>query len=256
MFISLSAFSGLLSMSGSSLIIYHILRGGRNRISKIRNRLVLGMSMVDILYSAAFGLSIIPSPQETSCSIGMGNLSTCTVQGFFMQFGMAVPAYNAMISIYFLMTIRYNVGQEIMARRYEPFMHAYALIPPLITAIIGATNKLFFNEIAPCWVGDICISHGTCEQKWGAEYGDGKWLVVCTNIFTGTNLVVASACMPIIYMGLQEINKSMRRHGFRTSTYTVVQNRRPNQVEFAANEYKKQAFLYFALLFYLCFRLI
>jgi len=245
-FISVSAFSGFLSLSGSSLIIYHILRGGRNRLSRIRNRLVLGMSIVDVFYSAAFGLSIIPSPQVTSCSIGMGNLSTCTAQGFFMHLGMAVPAYNAMLSLFFLMTICYNMDQNTIVRTYEPFMHAYAVLPPLITAIIGAKKKLFFNEIAPCWVGDICRSLGTCEEGWGAEFGNGKWLVICTYIFTGTNVIVAASCMPIIYMVLQKINKATRRHAFRSVNYTVVQNQRPSQIEFAASESLKQAFLYFA----------
>ena len=106
----------------------------------LRNRLLLGMSAIDILSSTAAGFSFIPTPQETRCSVGMGNLSTCALQGFFTQLGFAVPGYSAMLSIYFLMTIRYGMDTETLTKKYEPFMRVFALAPPLTTTIIGVAK--------------------------------------------------------------------------------------------------------------------
>lgn len=244
-FMCLTAFSGLLSVAGSTMIIYNILRGGLKRINRMRNRFVLGMSIVDIFSSAAFGLSIIPSPQETVCSIGMGNKKTCMAQGFFMQMGMAVPAYNAMLSIYFIMTIRYKMDQSKLVA-YEVLMHAYALIPPLATAIIGVTNKLFFNEVAPCWIGDVCKSLGTCPN--GNEWGSGKWIVISTYIFTTANIFITGLSMSIIYMTLQNTNYAMSNH-LQHERYTRVRNQRLSAIEFAANEFLKQGILFGVALF-------
>ena len=86
------AVSASASIIGSISILYIMFRGGWAKLSRLRNRLLLGASVIDIFTSVAFDFSIIPTPQETACSIGMGNLSTCAVQGFFIQLSYASPA--------------------------------------------------------------------------------------------------------------------------------------------------------------------
>jgi len=124
-------------------------------------------------------------------------------------------------------------------------MHANTLFPPPITAIVGATSTVFFNGIIPCWVGDICRSHEIGEEEWGAE--GGLIVACCLNIyFPSTNMSVAASYMAIVHTAFQDINTAMRRHAFRSRNHTVVQNQRPYQIEFAASEYLKHAFLTFA----------
>eukprot|EP00555_Chaetoceros_dichaeta_P011766 CAMPEP_0198268528 /NCGR_PEP_ID=MMETSP1447-20131203/37543_1 /TAXON_ID=420782 /ORGANISM="Chaetoceros dichaeta, Strain CCMP1751" /LENGTH=185 /DNA_ID=CAMNT_0043959611 /DNA_START=86 /DNA_END=640 /DNA_ORIENTATION=+ len=171
--ICVSAISASLSIAGSTLIIYILSHAGWRKLARLRNRLVFGMSIIDIFSSAAVGFSIILTPQETECSVGMGNQLTCNVQGFFIQLGFAVPGYNAMLSLYFLMTIRYGIDQVTVAEKYELLMHAFVLIPPLTTAIIGAAGKMYFSETANCWFGDICQSLGNCVN--GDIWGNGFW---------------------------------------------------------------------------------
>ena len=42
----------------------------------------------------------------------MGTTRTCEVQGFFLQLGLAIPMYNALLSIFFLLVIRYGVPEK------------------------------------------------------------------------------------------------------------------------------------------------
>ena len=55
-------FSALLSIFGSSVIIFMILRKRKEKLERIHNRLLLGMSTVDVFNSAALGLTNLPIP--------------------------------------------------------------------------------------------------------------------------------------------------------------------------------------------------
>lgn len=237
------AISGSLSISGSSLIIYIILRGGGTQLLRTKSRLLLGMSIVDICSSTAYAFSIMPTPQVTGCSNGLGNISTCAAQGFFLQLGLAGPAYNAMLSIYFLMTIRYSLNRRIIAEKYELLMHLYAITPVLVTAIIGVAKNMYFGEGGLCWFGDVCTSYGTCSD--GNGWGSGFPLVIFSFGFTAINAVCTVFCMLAIYWTLHKQNLANRRHVFQPNGLTTTRHRRANETEFAANQSFKQAFLYF-----------
>jgi len=232
-----SAFSASLSILGSSLIIWIILRG-RLKLSRPRNRLLFCRSIIDISFSTALGLSLLVIPQETVCSIGMGNLSTCNAQGFFIQVGFAIQAYTAMVSIYYLLTIRYGINHRTVAQIYEPFMHTYALAPPITTAIIGAANNMFFNETVPCWIGDICRSLGDCPE--GNIWGRGLWIVLASAVYNLVNFIIVIYCMLALYFTLRKRSVAMKNFRFRPSSVHTVQNSQPSEMSFAAKEALKQ----------------
>lgn len=240
-YIVTSALSGSLSILGSSLIIVIILRGSV-KLSRTRNRLLFCRSIIDIPHSAAIGASILVVPQETSCSIGMGNISTCNAQGFFLQIGAAITAYTAMLSIHFLFMVRNNLNHNMIARKYEIFMHAYACLPPLAVALIGATNKMFFNETSACYIGDICHSLGNCTE--GNTWGRGLWILIGTVVYSSFNLSIAVYCLIGLACALRQRNAAMRRHALTSTEHSPEQNRL-NQMEFTARETFKQASLYF-----------
>jgi len=129
-----------------------------------------------------------------------------------------------------------------IAGKYELLMHSYALVLPLTTAMIGATNEMFFNEERLCWFGDVCKSHGDCPD--GNNWGRGYLMVVITAAFTYINLTGTILCMVIIYWTLRQINTAMQRHAFQPQVRTVRQ-RELSHTEFAAKECFRQALLYF-----------
>jgi len=140
--------------------------------------------------------SFIPTPQETWCSVGIGNLSTCALQGFFTQLGFAVTGYSAMLSIYFLMTIQYGMDTETLAKKYEPFMHVFALAPPLMTAIIGVDKQMYFSETTNCWLGDICQSFDNRPNR--NMFGSVIWVLLVSVCF----LVISTATTIFSMLGI------------------------------------------------------
>lgn len=236
----IQALSGVLSIIGSVLIIYIITRRGRCQL--LRDRLLLGMSVFDVLSSVAQGLSVIPNPQITSCSTGIGNLTTCSIQGFFVQIGFAVPCYQAMLSVFYLLTIKYQMNPMIVAEKYELIMHAYAIIPCTITASIGAAKNYYFNEGGVCWIGDKCKSLGGCPD--GNTFGQGLWLVLATTAFTALNTSITIISLIAIKLSLQKIDTAARRHAFHSMART-----RQSRVAFMARESYNQALLYAGIYF-------
>ena len=137
-----------------------------------------------------------------------------------------------MISIYYLLTIRYGISHSRVAQMYEPFMHAYALIPSMSTAIIGAANKMYFNETSPCCIGDVCQSLGNFSE--GNISGEGLWIVMASSVYNGINMCMITYCMILLYITLRQRNLVMERHMFQTLSGLTVPNRKPSATSFAA----------------------
>lgn len=96
-------FTATLSIIGSSIVIYEVLT---MRKSKLRTRhfILFNMSCVDVLNSFALFCTIWPIPKPD----GFGNVATCNVQGFFVQFGTAIILWNGVLAATFLLKIRHN----------------------------------------------------------------------------------------------------------------------------------------------------
>ena len=159
--------SSSLSFIGSSAIVYIILKDWQTKLIRVHNRLILGISIIDLLHSIALGFSFIPSPRINDCSFGFGNELTCTTQGFFLVLGLAVPSYNTMLSLYYTATIVYSISEESIAQKYEPFMHLYAFLPSLAGASIGAIKNFTSVKkgsaglkISVCTLGNVILKMG------------------------------------------------------------------------------------------------
>ena len=100
-----SALSGILSFTGSGLIVYmalsskrrkqheqrtrnNSLRGGGGSSSSLGTyyRIMLFMSLFDMAFSFWCALATLPVPPWTGVVGGIGNQATCTAQGFFVQY--------------------------------------------------------------------------------------------------------------------------------------------------------------------------
>lgn len=197
------------------------MRNGRKKLLRVKNRIIVAMSTFDVLNSMALGLSIIPTPRyATSCSIGMGNRTTCTIQGFFFNLGFAVPSYNAMLCIYFVLMVRYRVSEATIARQIEPFMHTFAVGIPLITGIVAVIQGLFFSETSYCWTGDICQSLGNCPD--GNIYGKGMWMVYIAMSLYVIVWATIAVCMIGTYLAVQKPSKAMARRNSLSNTVCAV----------------------------------
>lgn len=230
----LSSFSSLLSITGSSLLIYIIICGGWAKICRVHSRILLIMSIIDVLSSFAFGLGSLPTPRDVTCAYGYGNYSTCTAQGFFIQLALSVPAYNAMMAIYFLAMIRYNMNETCL-RKAEPYLHAIVLIPTFGVAIAGACQNLYFRDSSQCWIN--------IDELDGKQ---GRFMIIFSLSFGCISTVILHSCMMSIYCLLRKRAKMINNIYLNDSHHFSGddESREVSGVEIAAKEAAYQALLY------------
>jgi hypothetical protein len=111
-------FSCLLSTAGSAQIMYMVLSNPKKTPYR---RILLGLSCCDVFNSLTFLLKAFLVPAATSYRVwAMGNDATCTFLGWTAQVGISTMMYNGLLSVYFLLTVRYGVTSSRIASQYEP----------------------------------------------------------------------------------------------------------------------------------------
>lgn len=146
--------SGFLSMIGSICIIF----SSRTNLirSNIQKRLLIGLSIADILHSSSFILSTWPVPKYASeiynIKFNIGNSTTCNLQGFVQLTGtLSVALYNAFLCIYYYISVRSNnMSDQKIATRIEPIFHTIALIIPIIFSVYALRQEMFNPSSTGC----------------------------------------------------------------------------------------------------------
>ena len=155
----------LLSAIGSSLIIYMVLTS--NRKTPYR-RILLGLSCSDLLSSIILPFQGFLLPADSSNRAwAFGNDQTCTFLGWGQQMSFMSVFYNGMLSIYFLLTVRYGMKDPAVAKSYEPWMHIMSVGYPFVTATVGAGMGFYHEYLIAqgCWVYEWPEGCGCSEAK-------------------------------------------------------------------------------------------
>lgn len=154
--------SALFSILGSTLIIWLICKRRcqkkRSINNNVHNRLIFGMSLMDIINSLNLVLASALVPTYSRVYGALGNETSCSAQGFFLTVGFAVGFYNAMLCLYYLAIVKYNVKEEALLY-YEKYMHGIAIGIPFILGIIGLALDIYHPRVRSpsyCWVGNGC----------------------------------------------------------------------------------------------------
>ena len=120
------------------------------------------MSYCDILFT----LTVVCSPffgtqrdqfyfQKPSGSIAEATSPvSCRIMGTLLQLSLSNILYFGMLSFYFLLTIRFHVSHDQFSKKYEPYMHAFCILWPLITATIGFVVDWYdsLQSFPGCWI--------------------------------------------------------------------------------------------------------
>ena len=150
-------FSSSLSLLGSLTIIFMILRRRKIRLALIHNRLLLGVSTLDIIASISLEVgtaAVVPS--YTSYVYGAsGTDVSCKTQGFLCMLLLGIPVYNASLCIYYLAVIKYDVKEHIL-QKYEKYMHGIPIFIALSLAVSALWLDLYqsTNYLVICWIPD------------------------------------------------------------------------------------------------------
>jgi len=158
--------SSIFSLFGSMWIIIEIATE-KNKRRVPYHRLLLAMSVYDVLESIWNFLSTWPIPKGSPYVVwAYGNTASCTAQGFFLTLSSAVPLYNAMLSYYYVLVIKYNYTDRRLRSCVEPAMHIFCFVWAFGTAVASAAGGLINNADLWCWIAPL--PHD-CLDSW--EYG-------------------------------------------------------------------------------------
>lgn len=183
--------SAVLSIAGSGWIILDVLND-KEKQELVYHRILFMFSAIDITATIGLFLTTWPMPRETPNTWGaVGNTASCEFQGFLIQLGICLPFYNAALSIFYCLSIRYHVSETRMKQRYEKFFHAIPIAFGVSTAIATLAFGLLNGATLWCWIGAFpqgCMSStgkstttectrgaAAFRWRWGAFYGP-VWL--------------------------------------------------------------------------------
>lgn len=145
-------FTAALSITGSTMIISQIVRNKPNR-RNVQQRILLMLSIIDVAVSTVWFLSNFFMPPYSSEEFiwQFGNQTTCSIQGYIVQFSIAGVMYNSTLSLYYMLKVKYNITERQLGR-IEYAMHLF----PLLFGFITATTSLFLELYNPanwdCWI--------------------------------------------------------------------------------------------------------
>ena len=138
-------------MTFSGMLIYSITRKIRRKRSSVYDRLLMGMSISDMLSSFWMSMSTWPIPESTGVLWAAGNQTTCNLQGFFTHGTIASPMYNASLSFYHLFVVRYKWKNQRL-QKYEWCFHFLPIVWSLSTAVAGIPLELYNNANLWCFI--------------------------------------------------------------------------------------------------------
>lgn len=170
----LQKISCFLSAAGSLMIISDLLRNKSHR-GKVRQRLILGISLCDTLTSTTWFFTNLFMPP-------IGNQISCDVQGFFIQMGNNTNVlFMIALQIVYLLTIKYN-WNETQIKKYEPHMVGFALFSGFGTGIAAWVMDLYNPSGWNCW---ITTYPSGCTQSF--EINRGSSDLEATDCIRGDN---------------------------------------------------------------------
>mmetsp|Transcript_23111 Transcript_23111/g.54574 ORF Transcript_23111/g.54574 Transcript_23111/m.54574 type:complete len:568 (+) Transcript_23111:271-1974(+) len=117
-------------------------------------RLMLTMSLSDLMTSMAWFCTTWPIPKDDDSDVygNVGTTQTCTAQAFFIQLGIITPFYNALLALYYFLTIRMEWKEPAFKKKVEYIGHFIAIGWGLGTAISGLVLGLYNNSVVWCWI--------------------------------------------------------------------------------------------------------
>jgi hypothetical protein len=135
---------GILSMTGSSLIVYVTLSDAKRKLQRVYHRVLMAYSTIDVMVSLQYVLSSWVVPKGTPGTYGaIGNRYTCQASAFFLQFGFSLGLYLAFICLYYLLMVRYRARGENIAKKIEVYVHIFAFLVPWLLGVLMVVLDMY-----------------------------------------------------------------------------------------------------------------
>eukprot|EP00979_Chaetoceros_neogracilis_P017690 scaffold10266_cov294-Chaetoceros_neogracile.AAC.10 len=207
----------------SSIAIIFMIHRSYVGLSSTFHRLLLGLSIADILSSFWMMLSTLLSPTDTSGYVWnpRGNVNSCDAQGFFLFLGiMGAPLYNCSLCFYYLAIVKFNKKDTFIREKIEPYLHAVPILVSLTGAITILAKTSFNANISYCWINEeypycgVQSNNGTevdvqCERGKDAKILFSIFAIFPYAIFPSV-IVATMACM---YREVVKNEKKLSKYG-------------------------------------------
>jgi len=166
--------TGVISAICSALIINVIFKSS-TKLSSTYHRIMFGMSVCDIVGSLSMGLTTwaLPSDNKWVDMYGfegtrLGNVSTCSAQGFFSMFGTTTMyVYNIALSVYYACIIAFSMSEKKMKKCVEPLLHLFPVIIGLSLSLPFLVLEMFNPAPrAAAWCAMTRLPYNCEEKGW------------------------------------------------------------------------------------------
>ena len=235
--------TGLLSSLGSITILYTLMRNKirHKKTQSVKSRILACICFADALHSLLYSTWTmwIPSedkyPFETIPGV-YGNRASCRARGFLMQvLGNMRQSYSGALALYFVLSLRCNLSETAISKKYEPFMHLWAIIFPISTAFTYFGLELFNASGVGCWIAPypyLCHLNEEVQCTRGENAYTYAWA------FTGIPVVfmdiVIVVCMFLTYQSVKYAYQRAQRPIERAAAAGFIH---PDDIEAAKRRY-------------------
>jgi len=211
-----------LSLIGSTLLICTILKSEK-KLKKAYRRIIFGASVFDVFQSFGFASSILMSPKGVT-PYAIGNVASCSVQGFFFTVGaMAVTFYLQSLCIYYFCIIRLNMRSPDFVKKVEPGLHLMPILYSLAVGIYALTQN-YYN-----YNGTICLTTATpanCESEPDVECERGEGALQWTALFlAGPSMLAFLTICVVMALIVCSAKKLERRNKQYLNRYSANHDR-------------------------------
>ena len=215
----------------SSILIIYIINISPTKLSSIYHRIMFGMSIATLATEGASALTTLPmpSPGDYWTDINnfqgtrMGNIQTCTAQGFFIAFGMfSLCGYNLGLCLYYLCAIGFRMTTDNMKKYVEPLIHTNGFLVPLAMFLPGTLNGDYNTsfdlptcQLVPrpwfCDSDEVNLNNVPCD-RWGKhqiKVDTTSYLSFPTNLFT-TSISVCFFLLSLVCCRVYHAERQMK----------------------------------------------
>jgi hypothetical protein len=219
------------------------------------------MSICDFNTSFWYFLSTWPIPRGTANVFApSGTTASCTAQGFFIQFGIATPLYNAALALYYLLIIRYQWKEKRM-KKAEKYLHSVPLLWASGTSLAALGLTLLNNANLWCWIASVPLgckgshrNNGVNDCERGNNQNIYRWAFFYGPLWAA--IFLSGVAMLLTYMAVVQTEKaSSKWKSVTTATYepTNSAQRKKREKEESDRKHSKQVSsqaLYYLLAFF------
>lgn len=200
-----------LSIPCSMFLIYEIYcdhkRIGTNSIQRV----LVGMSIVDILASSAWFLSTWAVPAG-SFAYSAGNQASCNFQGFLLQLAIGAPLYNSSLALFYILMIKQR-WPDAQLVAIEKWVHGFIISFTLGTSILLLFLDQYNHIAAVCWIigsPPDCGNSSFQGSDVPCERGDHAWAWGLALFYCPLWICVIACCTSMVLLYL-EVRKTLRR---------------------------------------------